>query len=296
MARLAEQHDLRIGEAVEQRAECRIVEVGQRLGGPADQLQQRFGSRPRFGMSGARRGTPRRVAGHFVFVPAAFADQRHEAHCTEVVGLEAIRVESRDAQQALAFHVADRHHQPAADFKLLAQDIGHFGTAGGDEDRIERSRFRPAARTVTGTHLDVVGADRGEAPPRKRGQLGMAFDRIDLGRELAEHGRRITRASADFENPFARLNARRLDHARDDVRLRDRLPGLDRQRRILIREFAQLAGDERLARNVAHRNEHARVAYAAPRDLAFDHALARGAHRGVIAEFGCTHGLPSGIR
>ena len=48
-----------------------------------------------------------------------------------------------------------------------------------------------------------------------------------------------------------------LDHARDDVRLRDGLPRLDGQRRILIGEFLQMLRHEGLARHRAHGGKHA---------------------------------------
>jgi hypothetical protein len=69
------------------------------------------------------------------------------------------------------------------------------------------------------------------------------------------------------------LESERLDRERDDVRLRDRLPGLDRQRRILVGKLGECFRDEVLPRHAAEGLEQARVVDAATGELELDHAL-----------------------
>ena len=80
-----------------------------------------------------------------------------------------------------------------------------------------------------------------------------------------------TRAGADLEHAFVALQPEGLDHEGDDVRLRDRLLLLDRERSVLVGELAQVGRHVALPANAAHRREHLRRAHAARRDLVRDH-------------------------
>ena len=68
----------------------------------------------------------------------------------------------------------------------------------------------------------------------------MRLDRVDLARDLAEHGRRVAEPGADLEHRLVAFQAQRLDHQRDDVRLRNRLAARQRLRRILVRELLEI--------------------------------------------------------
>jgi len=51
----------------------------------------------------------------------------------------------------------------------------------------------------------------------------MPFDGMDPAGNLGQHGGRVARAGADFQDPVAGLHLGRLDHQGDDIRLRDGL-------------------------------------------------------------------------
>ena len=71
--------------------------------------------------------------------------------------------------------------------------------------------------------------------------------------------------------------ARKLDHARDDVGLRDRLSGRDGQRCVLVGVLLHRVVDEAFARHAAHGVEHVRLVHATRGDLPAHHLLALGA-------------------
>jgi hypothetical protein len=85
------------------------------------------------------------------------------------------------------------------------------------------------------------------------------------------------------------LDLGKFQHARDDVGLRDGLPGLDRQRGILIGEFLQMLGHEGLARHGAHGGKQQRIVNAAGAEMAGDHHRPL-LHIGAVQDFGALHG------
>ena len=96
----------------------------------------------------------------------------------------------------------------------------------------------------------------------------------DVGGDLGEDRGRVTRARADLEHLVAALELERVGHQGDDVRLRDRLIGIDRQRGVVVGELNEVRRHEFVARHAAHGAHDGRVPYAASRDLPLDHALA----------------------
>src|SRR5437899_1372073 len=71
-----------------------------------------------------------------------------------------------------------------------------------------------------------------------------------------------------------RRQLERLAHQRHHVRLRDRLPLADGQRRVLVGALGQPGLDEEMARHLPHGREHRRVAEAPRLELLGDHAVA----------------------
>ena len=108
----------------------------------------------------------------------------------------------------------------------------------------------------------------------------MAFDRVDARGDLRHHRGRVTGTGADFEHALAVRYARNFDHARDDVRLRNRLSGRDGQRPVLVGVVLQGRIDEALARHVAHRVQQVGIVDAPRGDLPPDHGFALGAEIG----------------
>jgi hypothetical protein len=86
-----------------------------------------------------------------------------------------------------------------------------------------------------------------------------------------DRGRGVAGSRADFENLIAGLNFGELQHASDDIRLRDGLAGLDGKRRVLVRELLQGLGDEGFAWHLAHGRKRIGIGDAAGLKMPRDH-------------------------
>jgi len=101
-------------------------------------------------------------------------------------------------------------------------------------------------------------------------------------------GHRAYTAAADFRRADpgaddASACAQQLGHARDDVRLRDRLSGANGKRRIFVRTNRQRFFDEDVSRHAVHRGKHRFVAYALfTQALHHARAGARGSHPDAV--------------
>src|SRR5438046_1157638 len=114
----------------------------------------------------------------------------------------------------------------------------------------------------------AVAVTPGEAT---RGTSPRAGARTAPAPPRAGPGRRpSSRARPDVEHPLAAAKREPLADERDDVRLRDRLSGAERQRLVLVRERPQLSGNEEVARDALHRGDDALVVDAAPAELPVD--------------------------
>ena len=121
--RLADQHDARVADALEQRAEIgRSIDLGSGSAALADEHATRVAGR-----LGARAG--RAVPLGSLRRPALGADQRHEAHVAEVLAREGCRPppESRARGVCSVAALADRDDEPAARRELLEQRLGTVG-------------------------------------------------------------------------------------------------------------------------------------------------------------------------
>src|SRR5690242_9976109 len=87
-----------------------------------------------------------------------------------------------------------------------------------------------------------------------------ALDAVELADERRQHGGLIAATRADLEHfvDGAELE-QRFGHARNDVRLRDRLPKADRQCRVLVGTTAQSLIHENVPGYVPHAIEHGEV-------------------------------------
>src|SRR5437867_2080698 len=145
-------------------------------------------------------------------------------------------------------------------------------TAGRHEDPIERRLVGPAERSAADAHPHVVVAEPLEQCARPLGQAGQPLDRADAPRQLRQHRGLIAGAGADLEDLFLTVQLEELRHEPDDVGLGDGLLFADRQRMVAVRAVLQRLLDEEMARDPAHRGEHALVGDTAARELLLDHA------------------------
>ena len=209
--------------------------------------------------------------------PAFGADQRHEGDGAVVFFLVFVIADAADEVERLMRAAADRNDEPSADGELLLQRLRHFRTAGRDQDGVERGLLRQALGAVGEDDLGIGVTETRDPLARLVGQHVVALDGEHLAGDAAQHRRRVARAGADLEHRVGGPKLQQLDHAGDDIRLRDGLPGLDGQRRILIGEIRQMLRHERLARHRAHGRKHQRIADAARRQMPRHHdgAVAR---------------------
>ncbi len=117
----------------------------------------------------------------------------------------------------------------------------------------------------------------------------VAFHRIHLSREHREQCGYVARAGANFEDAVTVFESEVLEHRSNDIWLRDGLIFADRQRVIFVGLLAEGLRDELVARHLAHRFEHARVANSAIRELHANHGFALALGR--IALEGEGHGF-----
>ena len=83
-------------------------------------------------------------------------------------------------------------------------------------------------------------------------QTGVTLDAVHLARDLAHDRSRIAGSGSHFEHATPRPQLQRVDHVRDDVRLRDRLLLLDRERCIFVGKLAQIGRQVPFAMHLAH--------------------------------------------
>ena len=152
-----------------------------------------------------------------------------------------------------------------------------MASARRGEDRVERRFVRPAAGAVALDDLDIVVAEPLQAFARDLDQFVLAFDR---DRPCPAMRRSPRPHSPSPRRPRARcspgLDAGRLDHQRDDVRLRNRLPRLDRQRMVAVGEIG-ITGPTNSSRGTARNASRMRwLVDPAALQLPLDHRLALG--------------------
>ena len=188
-----------------------------------------------------------------------------------VLLLELIRADAAHQQQRLMHVAANRDDQPSADGQLPLQCLRHLRAAGRNQNGVERRLVGQALGAVRENDLGIGIAQRLETLAGRRGELLVALDGVDLARNAAQHRGGIAGTGAHFEHLVAGLELEQLDHAGDDIGLRDGLARLDRQRRVLIGEFREVLRNERLARDFAHGGKHQLVGDAARLKVARHH-------------------------
>jgi hypothetical protein len=283
MRRFAEEDDARIADAPEQRLEIGGFDRIEGFAGRRDGVRQHW-------LRCRRRPLPRRRcrAGR-IRRPAFRANQRHEAHVGNVLGPEFLLRDPRDAHELLDMGVrSDRNDEPATDPELRLQRFRHFRTARRHDDRIVGRVFGPPDGAVGMEHVHVAIAETCECRRRLFRERAKALHRVDAARDPRQNRGRVSGAGTDFQDFFAAPEREGLGHQRDDVRLRDRLPFRDGQRRILVGELAHPLRQKRLARHFAHRVKHARRAHPAAGNVMLDHFLAQS--RKVTAGARPVHG------
>ena len=152
-----------------------------------------------------------------------------------------------------------RDDETSAGRELRVERVRDRRSSGGDDDPGERRPLGHAERTVPDPDVDALVAGTLERAPRLLRELRDALDRHDLVGELGEQGRLVAGTRADVERA-APVEPERLEHRRDHVRLRDRLPRTDRERAVGVGVPAETLRHEQLARHGRDRRQHSLVA------------------------------------
>ena len=225
----------------------------------------------------ARNNRPRRPASGCTVLalagrPPLLPDQWDEANVGDILAEIFVGRNPDDPDQFLATLVrADRNHQPAADLQLLLERLRNLRPAGGHDNGIVRSMLGPPSGAVAMQDMDIVVAEFGQFCRGLVRELAETLDRVHIGGDFREHCGSVAGAGADLENLLASLQHQGFGHEGDDIGLGNRLLAGDRERRILVGEFAKLFGEEAFARYLAHGFQHQFVAHTAPRDISLDH-------------------------
>jgi uncharacterized protein (TIGR00255 family) len=144
---------------------------------------------------------------------------------------------------------------------------GHEATSSAGSVPTEALRERAMNEAATfALRIDVA-----EELSRLRAHLEEIARLLKGGGELGKHCGLVAGARSDIEHALRAPERERFADPRDHVRLRDRLAGADRQRRIVVRAVAQVGRHEQLARDTFHRREHAVVRDIAVAQLALHH-------------------------
>src|ERR1043166_8060466 len=98
-----------------------------------------------------------------------------------------------NANQSLTLtRVAHRHHETSAHLQLCKQWFRNCWTTGSNEDGVVRSVCRPSERTVRTLYGSVVDSELSNSCLCFARKIADAFNRINLGSDLSEHGGLIT--------------------------------------------------------------------------------------------------------
>ncbi len=205
-------------------------------------------------------------------VPTLCSDQWDELNLAKILVIELVLAGPGHSNQTLQSRgLAYRNDEPAANRQLLEQRLGHLRTAGCHDDHVVGSMLGPAKSAVAMKNLDFRVPLTLQTSRCQLGQLLVPLDGIDLANHFREHRCRVSGAGPYLQGAAAGARLDALDHEGDDIGLRNGLVGLDRQRRILVRELGEFVGEKSLARDTSHRFEHRWIAHSARGNLIADH-------------------------
>ena len=199
--------------------------------------------------------------GHRAIVHASPESNGTNLTASSVVFLDAAgrRLEHRQPlHAALVAGLRERqHHAPAGLRDSASSAVGTCVAPAVTTIASTASSSLEVVAAVAVLERNVAQLERLQVAPRLGDQRADALDGVHLARDVREHRGLVAAAGADLEH-VAELAAvaRELGHARDDPRLRDRLPVADRQRRVLVGADRQRFVDEDVARHRVHRGQH----------------------------------------
>src|SRR5437763_889215 len=169
-----------------------------------------------------------------LLLPAELSDERHELRAAPIFDAP-LSAGARHARESLRAAGADRDYEFPRSLQLLKKRFGNFRRRGSDDDAIERRLIRPSVCAVEHFRRHVVDLQFADQLRRAKSQLVDAFDGKDFRAQLRQHHRLISRSRANLQHLLIAGEIEQLDHARHDVRLRDRLLRSDRQRARTVR-------------------------------------------------------------
>ncbi len=199
--------------------------------------------------------------------------QRHEHDRDQQLDLPRIACAPHALQHLLVPIPNRQDHSPAVSH-LTPQRAGDGRRGSRHDNRVVGSHIGQALAPIPNVDLHVVIAQIGEQAVGVFAQIRIPLQRVDDPCQPAQHRRLIPAAGADLQHGILHRQAEHLRHQRHDVRLRDRLAAANGERVVIIRQHAQVVGQKAVARNRAHRVQHARIVDVARFQLFADHPFA----------------------
>ena len=138
--------------------------------------------------------------------------------------------------------------QPGAGHERTIEGVGDRQRPAGhrcrrsDEDGVERCLLSPPQRPVADPREDVVISQVIQPPNGSISKPLQSLDGEDFATQLRQNRRLIAGTCPDFEHALMTGQVKRLGHEGNHVRLRDGLPGANRQRSIFVSRCAQRLG------------------------------------------------------
>ena len=124
-------------------------------------------------------------------------------------------------------------------------------------------------------NVDIVIAKIGQHRGGFLGQRTVTLDGVDIGGNFGEDRCRVARTGTDFEHLLTAAERQRLGHECDDIGLRDRLPFLDRQGRVIVGKLVKLRRQKGFPWHAPHGIENQLGADAAREDGVFNHLISK---------------------
>src|SRR5256886_15091164 len=127
------------------------------------------------------------------------ADKMHKWAALQHLGGESITA-LFDELQLLMFRASHGKNQPASLGKLGKQRFRNCGSGSGNEDGVERSKFRQPKRAVPAMHVRIGVAKLSQLGRSARSKLWPPLDGENFPGQTRKQRGLITTACADFQN------------------------------------------------------------------------------------------------
>src|SRR5450756_266855 len=164
--------------------------------------------------------------------PAVLSDQWNE-HAGALLTGDHLSPAFLDHRQHLHRGRANRDHQPSAVAELFHQNLRHLWRSSGHHYTLIGRVFREPLGPVAHHHLDILETELRKSLSGGLSQGRYSLHCVYLFRQHPENGGLIPGAGADLEHHLVLLQAEKLGHPSDHIRLGDGLTLTNRERHVI---------------------------------------------------------------